>query len=117
MSDTVLILASGTERKRRPVPTALRLADVRKRGVGQRVSPWWQRLMVHRGDTLPATDLYAGGHWSVVRRLPEVARTRGLRPTLWVISAGYGLVPANARLHAYSATFAPGHVDSVSGDA
>src|SRR2546426_3155713 len=117
MSDAVLILTSCTERKRLPVPTALRLASIRDRNAGQRAARWWQRLMDHRSDTLPATNLYAGGHWSVVRRLPEVAQTRGLRPALWVISAGYGLVPASAYLRAYSATFAPGHPDSVSGNA
>src|SRR5256885_2284773 len=92
MSDTVLILASCTERKRLPVPKALRLRNIRHRDAGQRAARWWQRLMHHQSDTLPATDLYAGGHWAVVRRLPEVARTRGLRPALWVVSAGYGLV-------------------------
>lgn len=116
MSDTVLILASCTERKHLPIPKGLRLRTVSHRDVTERASRWWQRLMHHRSDTLPATDLYAGGHWSVVRRLPEVARTRGLRPTLWVISAGYGLVSASARLHAYSATFAPGDPDSVGRD-
>lgn len=82
----------------------------------ERAARWWQRLMNDRKETLPAIDLYAGGHWSVIRRLPDLARSRGLRPALWVISAGYGLVPASASLHAYSATFAPGHQDSVSGD-
>src|SRR5438445_13309175 len=114
MSDTVLILASCTERKRLPAPRALRLRNVRHRIAGERAARWWQQLMHEQTETLPATDLYAGGHWSVVRRLPEVARTRGLHPSLWVISAGYGLVAANARLRPYSATFAPGHPDSVS---
>jgi hypothetical protein len=113
MSDQVLILASCTERKRLPVPPELRLGDIRVRDVRERLGRWYQRLMGHPSETRPASDLYAGGHWSVVRRLPEVARRRGLRPALWVISAGYGLVPASARLHAYSATFAPGHADSV----
>jgi hypothetical protein len=70
--------------------------------------------MDHRSKTLAAIDLYAGGHWSVMRCLPDVARARGFRPALWVISAGYGLVPSSASLHAYSATFGPGHEDSVS---
>jgi hypothetical protein len=116
MSDTALILASCAERKRLSVPPALRLASIRGRDIRERAARWWQRLMDHPSETLAATDLYAGGHWSVVRRLPDVARARGLRPELWVISAGYGLVPATASLHAYSATFAPGHPDSVSRD-
>jgi hypothetical protein len=116
MSDTTLILASCTERKRLTVPAALRLSGIRGRDVRERAARWWQRLMNDRSETLAATDLYAGGHWSVVRRLPDIARAQGLRPTLWVISAGYGLVPVSASLHAYSATFAPGHQDSVSRD-
>lgn len=113
MSDTILILASCTERKRLPVPSALRVRSIQGRDVRARAARWWQRLMKNPGETLTATDLYAGGHWSVVRRLPGVARARGLRPALWVISAGYGLVPETASLHAYSATFSPGHQDSV----
>src|SRR5262245_57877343 len=115
MSHTVLILASCSSRKRLPVPPGLRLGGVRGRDVRERAGHWWQRLMDHRSERLPATDLYAGGHWSVVRRLPTVARARGLEPALWVISAGYGLVPATAWLHAYSATFTPGDPDSVNG--
>src|SRR5262245_56055558 len=116
MSDTILMLASCTERKRLPAPPALKLASTCGRDARERASRWWRRLMDDRTATLPATALYAGGHWSVVRRLPNVARARGLQPALWVISAGYGLVPASALLHAYSATFAPGHRDSVSRD-
>lgn len=116
MSDTMLILASCTERKCLRVPTALRLSRVRSRDTRERAARWWQRLTSDRSETRPATDLYAGGHWSVVRRLPDIARARGLQPSLWVISAGYGLVPASAPLHPYSATFAPGHADSVSRD-
>jgi len=114
MSDTVLILASCTERKRLPTPKTLRLRSIRHRDARERAALWWRRLSHHRGEVVAATDLYAGGHWSVVRRLPAVAQAHGLHATLWVISAGYGLVPASARLHTYSATFAPGHPDSVS---
>src|SRR5262245_14676921 len=116
MSDTILILASCTERKRLAVPSALRLRTIRGRDVGERAALWWARLMNDQSETRIVTDLYAGGHWSVVRRLPDIAVARGLRPSLWVISAGYGLVPSSAPLHAYSATFAPGHQDSVSRD-
>jgi len=57
--------------------------------------------------------LYAGEHWSVVMGLPEVARASGFKPHLWVASAGYGLIPANAAIRPYSATFARGDDDSV----
>jgi hypothetical protein len=58
-------------------------------------------------------DLYAGDHWRVVRTLPDAGLAAGYEPELWVLSAGYGLVSGTAPLHAYSATFASGHQDSI----
>lgn len=78
-----------------------------------RAERWWRRLSTHSTETLPAVDLYGGDHWSVARSLPETAIASGLDAYLWVASAGYGLVPAEARLRPYSATFAAGHSDSV----
>lgn len=60
-----------------------------------------------------ARDLYVGDHWAIARSLPEVARSAGLAPRLWVASAGYGLVPEDAPLRCYSATFTPGDADSI----
>src|SRR5262245_42960354 len=78
-----------------------------------RAERWWRRLSTHSTETVPAVDLYGGDHWSVARSLPEVAAASGFDAYLWVASAGYGLVPADARLRPYSATFAAGHSDSV----
>ena len=65
--------------------------------------------------TLPAARLYAGAFWSVVSELPTIARERGIAASLFVASAGYGLVSAEAELKPYSATFSPGP-DSVVAD-
>ena len=67
----------------------------------------------HGSETVPAADLYGGDHWSVAKTLPDVAEASGFDAHLWVASAGYGLVPADAPLRPYSATFAAGHSDSV----
>lgn len=50
----------------------------------------------------------------VSRELPRLARHAGWNAHLWSLSAGYGLVPADALVYPYAATFQPGHVDSVS---
>jgi hypothetical protein len=60
--------------------------------------------------------LYAGEHWQVVCGLEPTAAAAGLAANLWVCSAGYGLVSADAPLRPYAATFATGHADSVSAD-
>jgi hypothetical protein len=64
-------------------------------------------------ETLAARDLYSGTYWATVRRLSSGAADRGYQVQLWVASAGYGLVSADALLKSYSATFAAGNKDSV----
>ncbi|MDI1450827.1 hypothetical protein [Polyangium sp. 6x1] len=112
MKRIVHIIASCTDRKRLPVPEKLAMRNVRADS-GERFEQWWRALAQDRSPTLPAVELYVGDHWSVVRELPAVAKASGLQAHLWVASAGYGLVPAEASLHAYAATFSSGHADSV----
>lgn len=113
MKRTVHIIASCTERKRVPVPADLRLRRVAEASAFVRADRWWRRLSEHASSAVPAADLYGGDHWTVAKTLPSVAEAGGFRAHLWVASAGYGLVPADAPLHSYSATFAGGHPDSV----
>lgn len=113
MKPTLHIIASCTDRKRAAVPIELRLRSVPLKAIPERVRAWWLRLSGHPGQVLPAAELYAGGHWAVVRTLPEFGRQAGYNTRLWVISAGYGLVKSSALLHPYSATFAGAHPDSV----
>lgn len=61
----------------------------------------------------PASELYAGEHWSCALALPASAKRSGFDPKLWVLSAGYGLIPAGAPVKPYGATFSTGHRDSV----
>jgi hypothetical protein len=57
--------------------------------------------------------LYAGDHWHAALSALELTRRFSARAELWVISAGYGLIPASAEIKPYSATFASGKDDSV----
>jgi hypothetical protein len=113
MTATLHIIASCTDRKRQPVPASLHLRAVEVDGIEARARAWWNRLKAERYDAFEAGALYAGEHWSVVLGLPDVARSSGFKPQLWVASAGYGLIPAQATIRSYSATFARGHDDSV----
>ena len=113
MARLLHIIANCTDRKRAPVPADLRLRSLPPGNVATRTQHWSQRLHNRKSQTFEAVDLYAGDHWAIVRALPEIARAAGFDPLLWIASAGYGLVPTTARLQPYSATFAPGHPDSV----
>jgi hypothetical protein len=77
--------------------------------VSKRQKEWSSRIDGWEGDRPPARELYSGGRWSVVRGLARA------RPEIqcFVISAGYGLVPIDALLAPYEATFAWGQHNSV----
>jgi hypothetical protein len=107
------VIASCTDRKRLPVPDSLRLGGLHASAGSDRFAAWWRALKRDRSATLPAAELYAGDHWTVIRQLPELGASVGLVVRLWVASAGYGLVPVEAPLRSYAATFTPGHADSV----
>jgi hypothetical protein len=104
------VIASCTDRKRLPAPAALRLRNFRG---SDRFASWWRALHRDASPTRPAAELYAGDHWTVLRELPALGAKAGLTVRLWVASAGYGLVPGEAPLQSYAATFTPGHADSV----
>jgi hypothetical protein len=106
------IVVTCTERKTAPVLADLRLGSVPTSSLDRRVETWIGRLSsTSEVATIEARSLYAGEHWQIALRLPNLAR--GLSGNLWACSAGYGLIPDDAPLRAYAATFSPGHVDSV----
>ena len=78
-----------------------------------RAMEWIDSLGHDCSSRLSPLELYAGDHWSIGKKLPAVASGRGWTPSLWIASAGYGLVSPEARLRPYSATFTLGKPDSV----
>ncbi len=107
------IVASCADRKRGDRDGAVRLRDFRTPDARDRADRWWAALRSADGLRTPARDLYLGPYWSVVRDLPSAAAARHLDLRLWIASAGYGLVPLDAPLKNYSATFSSGMPDSV----
>lgn len=111
MAPALHIVATCTDRKSQsPV---VRLRDARGRSVTERFTHWREAIRNSKANRTAAADLYQGGYWSVVQDLPVVAQAMGWQPKLWVSSAGYGVVPSTMALVPYSATFTPGHADSV----
>jgi hypothetical protein len=90
----------------------LPLSSVRASGE-QRVRVWRERLASIPSASVAAEEMYAGDHWSVVLEACRFARKYSRRIELWVISAGYGLIPSTRMIKPYSATFASGGSDSV----
>jgi len=110
----VRVVVACTHRKRRPVTDALRLRRVSGVRTSTRLRTWTERLTASAEPITEAIDLYAGEHWDIARRLTSASDAR-LTVELWISSAGYGLIPSNAPIRPYAATFTAGNADSVPG--
>lgn len=105
----VHIIVTCTNRKQRAVPEELQLRSLTQLGTAGRFDAWIKRLSSSDAPAVPVGQLYAGDQWQIARTLHtkvENART-------WICSAGYGLVPLDAELRPYAATFATDQPDSV----
>ena len=107
------LIASCTNRKKAAAPNALRARTLRAKSLTKRLDEWTRRRKAHHVEALPATDLYAGDHWQVIRSISQDVAEIGLEVRLWVCSAGYGLIRASEPVKPYSITFAARHPDSA----
>ena len=105
----VHLIVTCAKRKRHPPIPRLHVRDLPARG--NLASAWAKRVSAATA-VAAAMDLYLGESWCIAR---EAAReSRGVR--LWVMSAGLGVVSAEAVVPSYAATFASNEADAVPGD-
>lgn len=109
----VHIVVTCSNRKTQPVHAELQMRGVSNESIEARFDEWTEKLENSKSTPVTGTVLYSGEHWQVARSLPSIAHASGHQAELWVCSAGYGLVPANALIRPYSATLAHGHPDSI----
>jgi hypothetical protein len=106
----VHLVVTCANRKRGVLSPTLRARELAEDAAPEvRCRDWICRLAEEAANTR-AADLYAGEYWQVAKRLGEVV---GPATSMWVCSAGYGLMPDDAHITAYAATFAFGQDDSV----
>jgi hypothetical protein len=105
------IVVTCANRKRHNVPPELHLRSITQKRPAARFDAWARRLDTADSARTSAIDAYAGEHWAVVRDLAE--SPIGKNAQLWIASAGYGLIPADAQICAYAATFSAPSADAV----
>ncbi|MBO3752595.1 hypothetical protein J5X84_41640 [Streptosporangiaceae bacterium NEAU-GS5] len=105
------LVVTCTNRKRYKIPADLYLRSVTQRRLAARFAAWTARLDGSDTSRYTAIDLYAGEHWKIVRTLTQTPMARTAQ--LWIASAGYGLIPADAAICAYGATFSAVASDAV----
>ena len=114
MARQVNIVVTCTNRKRYEPPPEMQLRDVQANTLVERAHQWLGRIARRYSPLVELSNLYTSDHWFVARTIPEAGEQAGLRVNLWVISAGYGLIPSTCWAQPYGATFAPGSPDSIS---
>lgn len=108
MADRIHVVVTCTQSKRKEPAEGLRFRVLsNETDVSKRCYAWTRRLTEHPSATVPARDLYKGGHWSVALDMERA----GIE--VWVASAGYGLLSLEDAIKPYAATFTAGHADSV----
>ncbi len=112
MTTTINIIVTCTKQKTYEPTSSLQLRNVTGASVESRVRQWKQRLDRSVGDSISPRSLYAGDHWAVAKNLGDLAKPSE-QILVWVISAGYGLLPLDASIQPYSATFSTRHPDTV----
>lgn len=102
-----LVLTSCTNRKRLPVPRALKACSI-KPGSLERVVAEWAERVAGSERTARASEMYCG---RAFRQAESAAESLGAR--LAVVSAGLGLVDVSTKVPAYSLTVVPGTPDNI----
>jgi hypothetical protein len=105
------LVVSCTQAKRYPAPPERRFGQFRHLGREERRARWVEALeSTPREEAVPARDLYKGDHWQVSCKAADASGA-----SLWVCSAGYGLLSSRDRVASYSATFSAPSQDAVAG--
>jgi hypothetical protein len=110
---TVHIVVTCTNRKTTSPSDFLKVRTLGRDSVEARATDWIERLASSKAQAIAARDLYCGEHWTVVKSMHGEAAQFGRTVRIWVVSAGYGLLPLDAEVRSYAATFCSGHVDTV----
>ncbi len=114
MTKALHIIVTCTNRKRVKVDERLRASRLPIGPMSLRATEWAARIAEFASRSVPVRDLYCGEHWQQALHIVSRAAVRGWTPTLWVASAGHGLLSLEDRIPAYAATFAPYESDAVS---
>jgi hypothetical protein len=102
------VVVTCTDRKTARAPSELAVRTLPKGPTSLRATEWTKRLESSRTERIPVRELYIGNHWSIVKSLEAEAALVGVDLTVWVASAGYGMLSMDSEIRPYAATFSNG---------
>ena len=104
----VLILSTCSSLKRFPIDSECKLDGYKGEPYDLVLNNWLETIQDLTKKKFPAEDLYIGSNWKEVLSCAKTASSVGFIPQLWVVSAGWGLIPANFKITPYAASFSEG---------
>ena len=105
----LILVSTCTNNKTARVSESLKLQNCKSSIFEKAVSSWTNSLWQSSDKRVPARELYSGNHWGeTLKAYANLQACEQVEPSLWVLSAGCGLVPADLPLPPYSATFSSG---------
>ena len=107
-SGSLVLVSHAPASTRLPGTTATRIQNLPDGSPAGRLDLWRKRLAAARSP-LTALDAYSGDAWSQIKA--GHAACPAASTSLWVASAGLGLVPSGHTIPNYAASFADGHPD------
>ena len=112
LKPALAIVSTCTNKKRGRPEKSCRLDACIQGTCALTAKKWLSSLQNSKHVKKPAICMYGGDHWKETLHCLDVARQGDFDADLWVLSAGWGLIPAEMPIVPYAATFAAGH-DSV----
>ncbi len=106
------LVVNCTARKAVSAGSMISLGDFSAPSMDKRVKAWTGALDANCCQKTKAIDLYCGDYWATVRKATELGFHRKAI-SLFIASAGYGLVRSDEPLAAYSATFSGRNRDAI----
>ena len=102
-----LVIATCTNRKRKPIHDSLHMAALPPAPIADLVGDWVQRVIA-APEAFPAREIYGGRSFREARIAADL-----LDAQMMVVSAGLGLISAEARVPPYACTVLISSPDSI----
>lgn len=112
MAPQLTVVVTCTDRKTLVPPPSLHVRSLTGQRIETRLDRWIRR-MDSASVRKDLGALYKGEAWQMSMELTRVATAKGFKVDTLVVSAGLGMRNLSDLAPGYSATFSPGHPDSV----
>lgn len=112
MAPRLTIVVTCTDRKTLVPSQKLQVRSLSGERVSTRLERWINRVQA-APTRMDLGSLYKGEAWQSSLKLAAIAKAMGFKVETLVVSAGLGLRRLSDQAPGYSATFTPGHADSV----